>query len=142
MKFFVLILLLSSCSSAVHLKKAERQIKKAEQKGATWKSDTTFKVIQLKTDPVKVQFEPKPLIFNDTIYFRDTVTRVETKVIVKQNETVLASTNCPETIKYVKVPITVHRTIKAKIPITWWDLIVAVIIALGVGYVIRMLWVK
>lgn len=139
MKYLILALLLSSCSGAQLLKKAERLIRKAEQKGAKWSYDTTFQMVKLKTDPIKVQFTPKPLIFNDTIVFRDTITNVVTKVLVRE-KTVAAATDCPPQEKIVKVPVTVIKTIKAKIPITWWDYIIGLIIAFAVGFVVRMFW--
>lgn len=134
---FSLWVISSSCSSAVNLKKAERQIKKAEQKGATWSTDSTFKWIKLKSDPIKVKFESKPIVHNDTIYFSKD--RVTTKVLI-HHDTIQAETDCPETVKEIKVPVTVYKTIKAKIPITWQDFIIGLIIAFLVGYALK--WIK
>jgi hypothetical protein len=137
MKYLFIFLVLTGCSSSYHLKKAERQIKRAEAKGAKWKIDTVFSTVSLKVQPLKVQFTPKPLIYKDTIYFEKE--KVVTKVFTKEGKTIYVETDCPERIIERKVPVTVVKTIEAKIPITWGKFILWVFIAFVLGAVLMYL---
>jgi hypothetical protein len=134
----IIIITLSSCSAGYHLKRSKRHLLIAESKGANIKQDTVFKEIVLKVPGVKVEFTPKPLIVNDTLYFeRD---RVITKVLVKnvpgKTNTVYVTTDCPDARIESKVPITVNQKITAKKGIGWEWLLICYI----AGIVTWMLW--
>ena len=49
MKYFIVILLLSSCTAAYHVRQAKKHIVKAQAKGATFGTDTSYQYIY-KTD--------------------------------------------------------------------------------------------
>jgi hypothetical protein len=111
---------------------------KAIAKGADVKTDTIFKEIVLKVPGVKVEFIPKPLVVNDTLYFEKD--RVITKVLVKnmpgKTNTVYVTTDCPDTRIESKVPVTVNQKITAKKGIGWEWLLICYI----AGIVTCMLW--
>jgi hypothetical protein len=133
------ILLITSCGPGFHVKRAKYHLMKAEMKGASVKQDTVFKEIVLKVPGVKVEFIPKPLVVNDTLYFeRD---RVVTKVLVKnvpgKTNTVYVTTDCPDARIESKVPITVNQKITAKKGISWQSLLLYIIIAFIAGVVFK-----
>lgn len=136
--FLLLMILLSGCNAGYYLKRAKRNLLIAESKGANIKADTVFKEILLKVPAVKVEFTPKPLVVNDTMFFeRD---RVVTKVLIKnipgKTNTVYVKTDCPETRIETKVPVTVNQKITAKKGIGWEWLLICYI----AGIVTWMLW--
>jgi hypothetical protein len=138
MRYIFLLLILSSCGSGFHVKRAKYHLMKAELKGASVKQDTVFKEIVLKVPGVKVEFIPKPLVVNDTLYFeRD---RVITKVLVKnvpgKTSTVYVTTDCPDARIESKVPVTINQKITAKKGIGWEWLLICYI----AGIVTWMLW--
>lgn len=105
------------------LRRAEKLIRKAELNGANWKTDTVFVTKEVVT----------PLVSTDTVVqlTYDTITvfkdRVLTKVKVSPKEVYIKSECLPDTL-FVKVPVTVTKTIEAP-PcyqwIKWWWLVVA-----------------
>jgi hypothetical protein len=138
MRYLFLLLILTSCGSGFHVKRAQMHTLKAIAKGADLKVDTVFKEIILKVPGVKVEFIPKPLIVNDTLYFeRD---RVITKVLVKnipgKTNTVYVTTDCPDARIESKVPVTVNQKITARAGIGWHWLLICYI----AGIVTWMLW--
>jgi hypothetical protein len=138
MKYIFLLLILSSCGPGFHVKRAKMHTLKAIAKGADVKTDTIFKEIVLKVPGVKVEFIPKPLVVNDTLYFEKD--RVITKVLVKnmpgKTNTVYVTTDCPDTRIESKVPVTVNQKITAKKGIGWEWLLICYI----AGIVTCMLW--
>lgn len=139
MKYLILILLLSSCSAGWHLQQAKKHLAKAELKGASVKSDTVFKEILLKSPSVKVEFIPKPLIVNDTMYFEreHVVTKVLVKNIPGKTNTVYVKTDCPETRIESRVPVVVNKTITAKKGISWHSVTLYIILAFIAGVIFK-----
>jgi hypothetical protein len=140
MRYIFLLLILSSCGSGFHVKRAKMHTLKAIAKGASISHDTVFKEIVLKVPGVKVEFIPKPLIVNDTLYFeRD---RVITKVLVKnvpgKTNTVYVTTDCPDVRIESKVPVTVNQKITAKKGISWQTVTLSIITAFVLGFLTKM----
>jgi hypothetical protein len=140
MKYLLLIFILSGCGAGFHVKRAKYHLMKAEMKGASVKQDTVFKEIVLKVPGVKVEFIPKPLVVNDTLYFEKD--RVITKVLVKnipgKTNTVYVKTECPDARIESKVPVTVNTKITAKAGINWKTLALSVILAFILGFLTKM----
>jgi hypothetical protein len=139
MRYLFLLLILSSCGAGFHVKRAQVHTLKAIAKGADVKQDTVFKEIVLKVPGVKVEFIPKPLVVNDTLYFeRD---RVITKVLVKnipgKTNTVYVTTDCPDARIESKVPVTVNQKITAKKGISWQSVTLYIIIAFIAGVIFK-----
>jgi hypothetical protein len=124
MKYIILLILLSSCGSAHHLRRAERldarkqeQIQKAIAKGAKVKRDTTFKTVTFKVPGVKVEFTPKVLHDKSQplIFIKDSVI---TKVVFRQGingkDTVFVATDCPDAEVSEQVPVAINTDIDAK----------------------------
>jgi hypothetical protein len=139
LRLAVMALILSSCGSNYHLKKAKYHIERAKEKGAVIKSDTVYKQVKFKVDALRVQFTPKPLVFKEPIFF--TKDSVITKVLIKNN-TVYTTTECPERIIEKEVPVYIKQEIKPKEPkYNWWQLILFGLIVGFFGGVIVM-WTK
>lgn len=118
MKYLLsLLIILSSCSPAWHLQRVQHHIKKAEEKGAVIKSDTTYKVLKFDLRGAKTSFNLGPtilhrkdgvvnnLILKDTIIYKD---RIKTEI---RDNTIFVE--CPDEVKEVKVPVAVDNTITA-----------------------------
>lgn len=131
MRWLAIILLLSSCGPSHYLKKAERALKKAEQLGASVKSDTVY--IDREIIVPQTHFDTVLSMQN----FRDTITvtkdRVVTRVKVNTVEKkIFVETECPpDTIK-IRVPVTVTREISSGYSL--WELIILALAALAVGF--------
>lgn len=135
MRYLLIILLLTSCTSSWHLKQAKKHLLKAEQKGATVRVDTVFKDVITErsiTDTVTVL---KYNFLTDTI----TVETVRWKSKLKLDtvhHTLFQQVECkPDTIR---VPVQIITTIKAK-SIPWWWLIIAGLIGIGMTAVLFIL---
>jgi hypothetical protein len=117
--YLILAMLLTSCGPAYYLKRAERNIKKAEMLGAKITPDTVYVtrniiVPEYQTDTVFERVE-----FTDT--FRLETTKVLTKVKVNyQDRTVYVKSICKADTIIKRVPVTVTKTIEAKAGIPWW----------------------
>lgn len=134
----ILPVFLASCSASNRLKRAERLIAKAEANGAVWstksKTDTVFRI-----DTVFVtggRFDTLVKYTTDTI----TVTKdkIVTKVKVSPGKTIYVETKCPDKIVVKKVPYTVTHTITKTIKAgySWFQLLLAGLFGLVVGYLI------
>lgn len=115
MKYLVFLLILCSCSANNKLKRAERLIAKAESMGATWRIDTVYKEIPYYVDSVRVDsiFIAK---VGDTVVIEKE--RLRLKYIRLAGDSVYIEAECEADTVYQKVPITITKTIAAKV--NWW----------------------
>lgn len=134
MKYIIILILLTSCGPAAYLKRAERSIAKAKEKGAVVKSDTTFHTF--KVEGAKGEFNLGDIIFQrkdnvherpilkDTIIYKD---RIKIKV---EKEKIFVE--CPDVKE--EVPVAINTNISAGY--TNWDLIKLALVALIVGFLL------
>lgn len=114
----ILSLLLISCGPNYYLRRAERNLKKAEMLGAQIGSDTIYKYVNVYVPDVKKDtvFTSKP---GDTIYISKD--RLRIKYVNLPGDSVFIKGECKDSIITVKHPIVINRTIKSvrnKLP--WW----------------------
>lgn len=137
--YLAAIIVLSSCSVFLndaklarhHIRKAEKHIKKAEDLGAEWKTDTVFQWIEVPVPEVQIdtQFITKPV---DTVYL--TQERLSIKVVRSYDTIRIEGTCLPDTI-LVNVPAVTNKTLdcpdcpKKKVPLGIWILIGALVLA-------------
>jgi hypothetical protein len=121
--YIILLLLLASCGQRFHVKRAEFHLRKAQEKGAQVNIDTLVKINKITLKGLKVEFTPKPITLNDTIYFSKE--KVVTKVVLK-HDSIFVETNCPDTVFHFKER-TITKTITAinKSWLKWWMLLIA-----------------
>ena len=143
--FFILLLLvlivLNSCGPGYHLRRAQHHIRKAEEKGAKWSSQTFYKDVSFKVPGIDVKFTPKILAAGEPMVFvKDSVI---TRVIIKSGQagrdTVFVDTKCPDRIVQKSVPVSIEKSIKAGKSfgyyLPWFVLVF--IIGVVVGYFTR-----
>jgi len=122
MKWLVFILILSSCSPAAKLRRAEKLIEKAEGLGAKWHVDSVEKEIFVPVPEIQVR-EVHPAPIYDTV--RVEKERLKIKIVRLPGDSVYVERKCEtDTIK-VKVTTTVTKTIKAEGWLKWWMLEIA-----------------
>ena len=138
MRFIILALIISSCGPTFYLKRAERDLKRAEQLGAKIKTDTVW------IDKIVYVHEYKTDTLFKQVDFRDTVTLETTKVLTKvkvntvTKEVYIKSVCKSDTVK-IKVPVTIIKKIKAGH--SNWDMGILAIVVLLVGAVLsRIFW--
>jgi len=134
MKYILILILLTSCGPAAYLKRAERSIAKAKEKGAKVKTDTTFHTF--KIEGAKGQFDLGDIILQrkdnvherpilkDTVIYKD---RIRTEI--KDNKIFV---ECPDEEK--EVPVAVTTEISAGY--TVWDLIKIALFGAVVGFLL------
>ena len=137
----ILILVLSSCGPAWHLKEAKKHLQKAEALGASVRRDTIFKEIKFDikgpnttVDLGDIILHRKDgvehrLILKDTIIYKDKI-RIEVRDSVQYIE-------CPDSLIVEKVPVIVDTDIKHGY--TEWQYISAIIGGILFGLVVGFL---
>ncbi len=133
MKYLILCILLTSCSTNWHLKQAERHLRKAEIKGANVRVDTVYKTISVIAP--ETHFDTVLTVQN----FRDTITLEKDRIVTRikfdtLTRRVFVQTICPADTVRIEVPVVVSREIKSGWP--WWYLIVAVLAGGGIVAII------
>jgi len=135
------LLCLSSCGSGYYLKKAQKAIEKAQEKGATWSRDTIYQQVETVRPEIRVDTLVK---WADAV--RDTITvtkeKVTTKVLIKPGQPVYVHTIVKPDTVVKKVPVYITNTINVKkAHPTWADLFlalsIAVVVTWLVGYIRR-----
>ena len=110
----ILILIMFGCGPTYYLKRSETNLKKAIEKGATVKSDTTYakRTFSFKGAETKLSLTPYILrkdgtkvVYKDTIIFKDKI-----KLQFKDN---FIQVDCPPDTVTVEVPVSVDNQIKA-----------------------------
>jgi len=115
----LLLIILTSCGPAYYLKRAERNLKKAEMLGAKITPDTVYATRSIIVPEYKVDTVFKQVEFTDTL--RLETTKVLTKVKVNyQDRMVYVNSICKADTVIKRIPITVTKTIEAKAGIPWW----------------------
>lgn len=115
MRYIVILFILASCGAANKLKRAERLIAKAESMGATWRIDTVYKEVPFYVDSVRVDsiFVAK---VGDTVVIEKE--RLKLKYVRLAGDSVYIEAKCEADTVYQTVPVTVTKTIEAKV--NWW----------------------
>jgi len=114
-----MLLTLSSCGAAHHLKQAQKHINKAKALGADVKSDTTYikRTVEFKGPKAAFDFGPMVLHRKDGIVnkyiLKDTVVYKNKIKLITDTLTNTVYIECPDEKKDIEVPITVDTTIKA-----------------------------
>jgi hypothetical protein len=123
-------IILSSCSPATRLRRAEKLIKKAEEQGAVWTVDSVRVEVPVFVPETRVDsiFVSKP---------GDTVTLIQDRLKVKYvrlpGDSVFIEGKCEaDTIK-IKQTVTINKTIKAQGWLRWWHLLIAAGVGLLIG---------
>lgn len=118
----LLLLLATSCSifspenkAMRKLRKAEKLIKQAEQLGSKWSQDTVYKEIPFIVDSVRVDsvFVAKQ---GDTVVIEKE--RLKLRYVKLPGDSVFIEAECKADTVYKSVPVSVTKTIEAKI--NWW----------------------
>ena len=128
---------MSSCGATHYLKKAERSIAKAKEKGATVKTDTTFHTF--KIEGTKGEFNLGDIVLNRTEFayerpiLKDTIIYKNKIKLQVKKETVYVE--CPEVIK--EVPVEVKTEISSGYGV--WDIIKWCLFVLIVGFLLGKL---
>lgn len=131
MRYLAIILFISSCGPAYHLKQAERHLRKAEIKGAQVRVDTVYKTIEVI----------RPETHFDTVFtvlnFRDTITLEKDRIITRikfdtMTRQIYVNTICPPDTISIEVPVSVTKEIKTGWP--WWWLLVAGFVGAAIGH--------
>jgi hypothetical protein len=133
----VMIYLLSGCSPARKLKRAEKLIAKAEEQGAKWHVDTVTVEVPVFVPSVRV---------DSTIVIKagDTVTiekeRLKVRYIRLKGDTIKIEAECAADTIYKKIPVTIVKTIKSKGGIKWWWIPIALLVGAILGrFVLKLL---
>ena len=130
--FCLTALILASCGSNYHLRRANYHLKKAELKGAVTASDTVFiekRVIvpEVKTDTVFSSLE------GDTVFL--TKDRLKIKYVNMPGDSVYIEGKCESDTVLIKVPFTVTKTVIATKGFFFylpWILVAVVVLAVVV----------
>lgn len=123
-------ILLSSCGANFHLRKAERQLRKAQIKGAVINADTIFKSVPIITDRFVHDTVVQRLVNTDTL----TIDHIRYRIKLKYDtitRTEFVQVECkPDTIVR-EVPVQITRTITAEKGVDWGLGIIFFVIAIS-----------
>lgn len=134
MRYFIVLLLLCSCSAASKLRKAEKLIKKAEEMGAKWHVDTVKAKIPVSVPEIRVR-DVHHAPIHDTVHVEKD--RLKIKYVRLPGDSVFVEGKCEADTIVIQVPVTVTRTIKAQDGFSWWQLIILGLVAVVFGYGVR-----
>ena len=124
MRTIVILLLfaLCSCSSAWHLKQAEKHIRKAQIKGGTWSADTVYLKDTVFVNAIRVDSIVTIKQGDSMVIHKD---RLQVIIRRLKGDSIFVTGECEADTIIRKVPVTVIREIKAKGGIGWQWLLVA-----------------
>lgn len=122
MRYFFIILILASCSSASKLRRAEKLIDKAEELGAKWRVDTVKVQIPYSVPEVYVK-EVHHALPGDTV--RIEKERLKIKYVRLPGDSIFIEGKCEGDTIYKEVAVTVTKTIEAKNGLSWCWLLLA-----------------
>jgi hypothetical protein len=128
-----------------HLRRAEKHIKKAEMHGATWRRDTTWKMMSFKTQAIEFSTVLKPVFTRGRAVINTekdgAVTAVEITLADGCPDScireVKIQTKCPEQTAAVKVPVAINNEITPGKPV--WKYWPWLLVVLAIGYVLGYL---
>lgn len=131
------VILLASCSPASKLRRAEKLIKKAQEQGATWESDTVFREIPVFVERVALDTLFVPKVGDTVVLTKDKLTL---KYVKMAGDTVFISGECEADTVKIEVPVTVTKEITAECRIKWWHVLIGFVVGAILGrFVIRLL---
>lgn len=128
-----------------HLRRAEKHIRKAEMHGATWRRDTTWKMLKVKTPAIEFSTVLKPVFTRGQAVVSAEKDGAKTDVSIKLAagcpdsciQEVIINTKCPEQTATAKVPIAINNEINpGKSAIRYWPWL---LVALAIGYILGYL---
>lgn len=129
--WLLILVVLSGCSSASKLRRAEKLISKAEELGAKWRIDSVQVEVPVIVPEIRVDsiFVAKP--GDSIVIYKDRL-----KVIVRRvaKDTIMIQAECEADTIRVKVTKTITKTIAPKKGYSLWELIILAIACLAVGY--------
>lgn len=117
------VFLLLSCGPGYYIRKAERNIEKAEKLGATWHRDTAWVAIEIPVPVVRID---TTVITNpgDTVVLERERLRVQ---IIRKIDTLRVEAECRADTIEVEVPVYITNEITApEKPFPWMWLFIAV----------------
>lgn len=127
-----------------HLRRAESHIRKAELHGATWRRDTTWKMLQLKTPAIEFSTVLRPVFTRGEAVVSAEKDGAKTDVTIKLAagcpdsciQEVIIKTKCPEQTATARVPVAINNKIQADNPFkTHWPwLLLFIVISMAVGF--------
>lgn len=131
---FIILLLLTACGPAAKLRRAEKLIKKAEELGAKWHTDSVIVEVPVPVESVRVDttFVEKP---GDTVTIEKD--RLKVKYVRLPGDSVYIEGECKADTVRIKVTKTINRTIKAESKIKWWWIILGVLAGAGIVAIFR-----
>lgn len=135
-----LIAILVSCGPAYHLRKAKEHILKAEQKGASVKSDTVYKNVDVIRDKLKTDTILRYRTLRDTIRI-ETPERIKFQLKVDTvKKEIFTSVECPPDTVRIRVPTQINQKIKAGF--TVWQLIGTAVASVLFAWMIYALFIR
>ena len=134
--FFSILILLASCGPAAKLRRAEKLIKKAEEQGAVWHTDTVYQMTPVEIESVRVDsvFVAKP---GDTVTIEKE--RLKVKYVRLPGDSVFIEGECEADTIYKAVPVVVNRKLEAKGGHKWWWLLIAAAGGMILASLLRLL---
>lgn len=110
------VLGLSGCGPRTLLNMSKKLLDKAIEKGAVVTADTVWHEVTLTTEPVHVEYEPKLVQNDDTVYYARYIKgfsdSVRLKIIYKEGKATPVI-DIPSRSEQKEVPVTVNQDIKA-----------------------------
>jgi len=124
------LLILSGCSSANKLRRAEKLISKAEELGAKWRVDSVQIEVRVPVESVRVDTIIQVKVGDTVVIQKD---RLKTIIRRVAKDTIMIQAECEADTIRVKVTKTITKTIQAKSGYTLWEMIILGIAADAVG---------
>jgi hypothetical protein len=129
------LLVLTSCSSASKLRRAEKLIVEAEAMGSKWKIDTITVKVPYSVPEVHVK-EIHHALPGDTV--RIEKERLKIKYVRLPGDSVFIEGKAEADTIYKEVPVTVTKTINAAgRGYSLWQLIILALVCLAAGFGVR-----
>lgn len=131
----LLIIVMTSCSPAAKLRRAEKLIDKAEELGAKWKVDSVVVEIPVPVPSVRVDTVERVLPGDSILIEKDRL-----RVVIKRlpGDTIKVQAECEADTITVTATKVVTKTIEAKGGLRWWWLLVAAAAGMILGAIVRL----
>lgn len=134
MKTYLLaiILILSGCGPASKLRRAEKLIKKAEEQGGVWSSDTVWVERQVFVPEIRVDSITILKPGDSVVIFKD---RLEVKIKRLAGDTVFIDAKCDTVTITERIPVVVNKEIEVRGRLRWYHLVGWSLLALIIGVI-------
>ena len=130
----IIIFLLFSCGSAYHLRRAAYHVRKAEEKGATWKRDTVYQKIEVVRPEIRTDTVFQTKVGDTVVIEKD---RLKVVYVRLPGDSVFIKGECKTDTVRIEVPTVVNNEIKAAPPkVKWWQWL---LIGMGVSLILVFL---